>query len=181
MPRKSFKKTAQELLRQNKPEYLDRFDRYRASFLGLLELDEDEKTSLDYLRKAWAFFIDNPSRQQTVKYLESELGLSTSHSYAIIRDSIKLYGEIEKVDRVGLRVAKYEWYMRIAKLAEKSLDYATAIKASEYADKLERLFEEDDSKIPTRILFPPKTFIFVDDPDVLKDQQQEDADYEIVD
>jgi hypothetical protein len=112
--------------------------------------------------------------------LEKEYELSQPQLYAIVRESITLYGSIEEVNKKGQHVISIENYKLLANLARKNGDINGAIRATELADKLQGLFE------PEKTLLDPKTFLvpvpmnFSTDPAVLREQEAQDIDFEDV-
>jgi hypothetical protein len=98
-----------------------------------------------------------------------------------VRDSIKLYGSIEEVDKKGQRVISHENYKLLGNLARKNGDIGAAIRAQENADKLLGLFEAEKTALDPKAFLIPVPMDFSTDPNVLREQEAtEDADFEDV-
>lgn len=158
----------------------DKLDKYRLHLVDGADLKEDELAMLAKYRKAHGLLCLGFSRNQVLATLEKEYELSQPQLYAIVRESITLYGSIEEVDKKGQRVIAVENYKLLANLARKNGDIGNAIRAQELSDKLQGLFEAE------KILLDPKAFLipvpmdFSTDPNVLREQETEDTDYEEV-
>lgn len=151
-----------------KPENLDKLDRFRAFYFQGIELKPHEKEELNKLRAAWSFYNNLPSKQATVDWIMKNYILSESHSYLVLRDSIKLFGDVIKTDKQGERLASYEFYMKIADAAYKAQEYDVARKCRENADKIIGLQQEDVNLPDAKDMMPPLVIQFSDDIEVLK-------------
>lgn len=174
-----FKKKIERITNKILPQKMEGLDRFRSFYFNDIELTNDEQKTLSNLRKAHSIFCASASKIQTVKILSKELDISEAHSYSILRNAIKLFGDVSKTETQGLKAAKYEYYMMLSNMARAEKDFQSSIKASALADKIMGLFDPETPKIPSSILLPATTFIFVNDPEVLKKQQTEDTDYEL--
>jgi hypothetical protein len=183
MPRKSFAQKTAELAKKQ-PEHLDIMDKFRAHYFGGYQLSVMERKSLDQIRSIWAIYCENTSRLQTIAIFKKKTKLGDAQCYKILKDSMKLFGDVNKVDRDAERLASSEFYMSMAKLAIAQGDYKTAMECREKVDKLHALFDPDEIKIPMEKLMPTVNFVFVSDPEALKAQQTgetENIDHELVD
>lgn len=183
MPRPSLKSKMQRLSRKLPRSRKDGLDKFRDFYFNGDRLLPEEEKTLSNMRRAHSIFCLYASKNQTIKILIDELKISESHCYNILRDAIKLFGDVNETDKKGMRLAKYEYYMMLSNMARQEKDFSSAIKASELADKISGLFDEDSAKIPSKILFPPTHFIFVSDANILKEQAKEEAetDYTLLD
>lgn len=179
MARIPFKKKIERITNKLLPEKMEGLDRFRSYYFNGIELTDDEQKTLANLRKAHSIFCASASKTQTVKILAKDLDLSEAHCYSILRNAIQLFGDVSKTEAQGLKAAKYEYYMMLSNMARAEKDFQSAIKASALADKVMGLFEPTAPKIPDSVLFPPTTFVFVDDAEVLRKQQTEDVDFEL--
>jgi hypothetical protein len=164
----------------------DKLDKYRAHLFEGAPLQPDELELLARYRKAHALLCIGYSKNQVLSALEKEYdALSTSHLYAIIRESVELMGSIEEVDRKGERVISIENYKLLANLARKNGDIKAAISAQEKADKLMGLFDAEQGGLDPQAFLKPVAMLFTTDVEQLKRQElpeqtedTEDIDYE---
>ena len=158
----------------------DKLDKYRLHLVDGADLKPDELEMLAKYRKAHGLLCLGFSRNQVLATLEKEYELSQPQLYAIVADSVKLYGSIEEVDKKGQRVISHENYKLMANLARKAGDIGNAIRAQENADKLLGLFESDKTVIDPKAFLIPVPMDFSTDPAVLREQETQDIDFEEV-
>ena len=158
----------------------DKLDKYRVHLVDGGELKEDELQMLAKYRKAHSLLCLGFGRNQVLATLEKEYDLSQPQLYAIVRESIKLYGSIEEVDKKGERTISHENYKLLANLARKNGDIGNAIRAQENADKLLGLFENDKTVLDPKAFLIPVPMDFSTDPAVLREQETQDIDFEDV-
>ena len=158
----------------------DKLDKYRVHLVDGGELKPDELEMLAKYRKAHALLCLGFGRNQVLATLEKEFDLSQPQLYAIVRESIKLYGSIEEVDKKGERTISHENYKLLANLARKNGDIGNAIRAQENADKLLGLFENDKTVLDPKAFLIPVPMDFSTDPAVLREQETQDIDFEDV-
>jgi hypothetical protein len=158
----------------------DKLDKYRIHLLDNGDLKPDELEMLAKYRKAHGLLCLGFSKNQTIATLEKEFDLSQPQLYAIVRESIKLYGSIEEVDKKGQRVIAVENYKLLANLARKNGDIGNAIRATELSDKLQGLFEPEKTLLDPKAFLIPVPMDFSTDPAVLREQETQDIDFEDV-
>jgi hypothetical protein len=161
----------------------DKIDKYRSHLMEGADLKEEELVMLAKYRKAHSLLCLGFSRNQVLATLEKEFDLSQPQLYAIVRESILLYGSIEEVDKKGQRVIAVENYKLLANLARKAGDIGNAIRATELSDKLQGLFEAEKSVLDPKAFLIPVPMGFTSDPAVYLAQETdatEDVDYEDV-
>jgi hypothetical protein len=158
----------------------DKLDKFRAHLIDGADLRPDELTTLAKYRKAHSLLCLGFGRNQVLAMLEKEYELSQPQLYAIVRESIKLYGSVEEVDKKGQRVISHENYKLMANLARKNGDIGNAIRAQENADKLLGLFESDKTVLDPKAFLIPVPMDFSTDPSVLREQETQDIDFEDV-
>ncbi|MDO7885370.1 hypothetical protein [Hymenobacter cheonanensis] len=158
----------------------DKLDKYRSHLVDGADLKEDELAMLAKYRKAHGLLCLGFGRNQVLATLEKEYELSQPQLYAIVRESILLYGSIEEVDKKGQRVISHENYKLMANLARKNGDIGNAIRAQENADKLLGLFESDKTVLDPKAFLIPVPMDFSTDPAVLREQETQDIDFEDV-
>ncbi|WP_210521897.1 hypothetical protein [Hymenobacter terricola] len=157
----------------------DKLDKYRSHLVDGLDLKPDELEMLAKYRKAHGLLCLGFGRNQVLATLEKEYELSQPQLYAIVRESIALYGSIEEVDKKGQRVVSHENYKLLANLARKNGDIGAAIRAQENADKLLGLFEAEKTVIDPKAFLIPVAISFSTDPAVLRAQEAtEDVEFE---
>jgi hypothetical protein len=161
----------------------DKLDKYRSHLMDGDDLKEEELAMLAKYRKAHGLLCLGFSRNQVLATLEKEYNLSQPQLYAIVRESVSLYGSIEEVDKKGQRVIAVENYKLLANLARKHGDIGNAIRATELGDKLQGLFEPEKSVLDAKAFLIPVPMNFSTDPAVYLAQETdatEDTDYEDV-
>lgn len=158
----------------------DKIDKYRLHLVEGADLKPDELEMLAKYRKAHGLLCLGFSRNQVLATLEKEYELSQPQLYAIVRESILLYGSIEEVDKKGQRVIAVENYKLLANLARKAGDIGNAIRATELGDKLQGLFEAEKTLLDPKAFLIPVPMDFSTDPNVLREQETQDIDFEEV-
>jgi hypothetical protein len=158
----------------------DKLDKYRMHLVDGADLKPEEVEMLAKYRKAHGLACLGFSKNQVMATLEKEYDLSVPQLYAIVRESTKLYGSIEEVDKKGQRVIAVENYKLLANLARKNGDIGNAIRAQELSDKLQGLFEAEKTLLDPKAFLIPVPMDFSTDPAVLREQETEDTDYEDV-
>lgn len=158
----------------------DKIDKYRLHLMEGADLKEEELEMLAKYRKAHSLLCLGFSRNQVLATLEKEYELSQPQLYAIVRESVLLYGSIEEVDKKGQRVISIENYKLLANLARKNGDINGAIRATELADKLQGLFEPEKTLLDPKAFLIPVPMDFSTDVRVLREQETQDIDFEDV-
>lgn len=153
-----------------------RLDKFRAHLIDNVELSERDRETLAKYRKAHGAMCLGYSVEHVRGMLEKEFGLSESRSYAIIQESIKLYGDVMEVDKAGMKKIFYENYMLAANLARQANDYKSMTSALDKAAALLGLNAAE--MINPHDFAKPVAIVFTTDAQVLKTEQTEDADYE---
>jgi hypothetical protein len=155
----------------------DKLDKYRSHLLEGDKLNPQEALMLERYKKANALMCQGHTLQHVKTMLEKLFDLSESQTYMIMRDSIKLFGDVTKADKEGKKQIMYEVFMRDAKIAQQNGDYKAMVKAHENAAKILDLFNPNQSLIDPKKFLLPVPIIFSSDPEILKEQQTEDTDY----
>lgn len=150
----------------------DKLDKFRLHLLDGKILHKKDIDMLSKYRKANALFCLGYSKNHVITVLTKEDLVSESQAYMILRDAVKLYGDVSEIDKKGAKQAAYEYYMMLSNLARKKEDYQSAIKAKELADKVMGLFDTDESPIDAKEFMKPVNIIFNTDPEVLKKKQR---------
>lgn len=158
----------------------DKLDKYRGHLLNGDELKPQEELMLQRYRRANALMCCGYSRLQTITLLQKESELSEQQLYNIVRDSIRLFGSVNEVDKAGMKYIMYENFMLAGNLARKEGNHDAMIRAYENASRLYDLFSPDTHLIDPRQFLRPVAIIYSTDPAVLEEQQRadvEDIDY----
>lgn len=152
----------------------DKFDKFRAHILESRKLKPEDLQMLARYRKSVAMLGIGYSRQNVVMALKGDPTdpLSESQAYNIVRDSMKLFGSIDDVDKDGLRFIAHENYKALARAATKDGNHAAAIRAQENADRLYDLFNADVVKQDPNLFLVPVPICFSSDEAVLLAQQK---------
>ena len=158
----------------------DKIDKYRLHLMEGADLKDEELEMLAKYRKAHGLLCLGFSRNQVIATLEKEFELSQPQLYAIVRESVLLYGSIEEVDKKGQRVIAIENYKLLANLARKNGDINAAIRATELGDKLLGLFEPEKTLLDPKAFLIPVPMDFSTDVRVLREQETQDIDFEDV-
>ena len=152
----------------------DKLDKYRGHLINGEELKPQEEAMLQKYRRANALMCCGYSRGQTLTLMSKETELSESQLFAIIRDSIKLFGSVNEVDKAGMKYIMYENFMLAGNLARKEGDFKSMVRAYENASRLYDLFSPDTHLIDPREFLRPGVLIYSTDPTVLEEQQKQD-------
>jgi hypothetical protein len=155
----------------------DKLDKYRAHLIEGVALDAQELEMLRRYRRAIALLENGETLRVTTRTIQSELNLSDSQAYAIVGEAKQLYGNIQQVDKEGMRYLHYENYIRLAKIAEDAGDFKTAKNARDSASRLYGLFAKDNKPMGLNPMdFMKATSIILDsDPEFFKQQQKEET------
>lgn len=155
----------------------DKLDKYRQHLLEGKDLNQEETQMLAKYRRAFAIMSVGYGRQNTVKILSEETGLSESQTYMVVRDAIKLFGDVHEVDKKGLKSIMYENFMLAASMARADKDHAAMIRALEKAAELYGLFDSETEGLDPK-MFLPVPILFTSDPGILKKNQTIDITHE---
>lgn len=153
----------------------DKLDRYRAHYFKDAKLTTEEMAMLNKYRRIHSLFCENGSQKQSIEIFRKETNISESQCYMIFRDSIKLFGDISKTDKEGMRMAAYEYYISIAQAAMNNEEYETALRAKTKADELMGLFDKDNMEIDPTKFIRPTQIVFSTNINVLKEAQKEET------
>jgi hypothetical protein len=130
-----------------KPKGLDRF---RAVYNGETaeeDLDPSDLTTFKRLRRAATLISENMSYLYVAKMFVVEEGLSMSHAYRIVRDSVALHGDVMRFDKEGQRFFMYEKLVMIAQKLEDLGNDEAAMKTYVKAGEIYGLFDKIDSNL----------------------------------
>ena len=102
------------------------FEKILASFLedGSVELSEFEMEMKKRIKTAFSSLLENPSRERAVSLLRQQFKISQATAYRDIAAAIKIFGDITKAGKEGMRYIIMEhnaWLLEQAK-SEKNLE-----------------------------------------------------------
>ncbi len=155
----------------------DAADLHTRLYMHLVEphrwaLDAIEKQRLDELRIAWDAILNYPSIQSRVRNLEETLSVTDKKARLIMKEAVKVFGDIDAIDvRLELSLS-YDRYRLLAKKADEEGDYDTARRCEESADKVAIEIEKRKPKIAKQYA----TIILSDDPVHIRARNDEDGD-----
>lgn len=165
------------LLDYKKPDILDRF---RLHYLEGRKLNDKQETQRKQYEQAHSLRILGMSREQTVKMLLSrKIVNSQAEAYRAVSRAEQLFGDINVVHKDGLRHILTENLSRLANKAMEAGDLKNANKAYEVMAKINNLITPDTSPFDYKLLLIPVP-VYTSDTKVLKAQETEDIDHEIV-
>lgn len=161
----------------------DKLDKYRAHIIEQENLSGEEHQMLERYRKAWSWLSMMYSRNQVVTLIEKEYEVSTSQAYAVVRESLTLFGDVIENDRRAQKHIMYENFMLAANLARKNTDHNAMIRALENAARIKGVFAEDESPVDASAFLSPVAIHFTTDPAALLEQARAatDTEYEPAD
>jgi hypothetical protein len=161
------------------PSEEDVLEKFRAHLIDGVPLAPRHMETLVKYRKAHSILCLGYSPEHCRTLIQKEFELSESHSYMILRNSIKLYGDVVDIDKKGVKYIMYENYMNAANLARKAEDYASMISALDKACKLLDLYNSNNNGTNPLDYAKPVAIIFTTDANVLKTEQKtEDISHE---
>lgn len=124
---------------------------------------------------------DGNTRRDVIEILIDVHGIEKTKAYQAVRDSVEVFGDINKYNQEGLRYIQTEWYEKMAKKLEDTHP-ELAILCRQRIDKINGLEDRKSGTINIKKILQPKAIIFTTDPAALDMQRQieeaEDADYE---
>lgn len=155
-------------------------DRIRHHLLDGGPIDYDQSLMLDKYRATLSYMchrgqLNSPGR--AIKFVQKTYDLSYSHSAKVVRDTMKLWGDVFKYSREGLQYLHYERFLNLANQARKAEDYKAAVRAEEKACQLLDLFNARAENLDIKNLFQFNV-TFTTNPDVLKKGHIEDISHE---
>jgi hypothetical protein len=144
-------------------------DRYRGHLLDGLQLTKKELAMLEKFRRANALLCQGYSKHQTVLLLmkEGEKPLKEGQAYSIIRDALKIYGDVAASEKAGMKHIMYENFMVAASLARKEKDYNAMIRAIENAAKVTGTYADEQEGFDLNAFMQLLPIDFTSNPAVL--------------
>ena len=160
---------------------LSGLDKLRAYYIEGKPLSEKQEFKRVQYEQAHSLRILGMSREQTVKMLISRNIVGSSReAYRIVGAAEELYGEINKVNKDGMRHLLTENLMRIYNRSMELQDLKNANKANELIAKINNLVTHTEITFDFSKLTIPVP-VYTSDPKVLIQQETLDIDHEEMD
>lgn len=154
------------------PEKFDRIDAIRAHLVDGVEISDTQQQMLEKYKAAFTWMSKNKSPGEAIAKMEKHFDLSYPHSAKIVRETIKLYGDVNAYSKQGLKQLMYEKFLRLASRAEKNEDIASAERLMDKACKVMDLYNPRDEKASgTTNIF----ISFTDDPAALEEAEKQNT------
>lgn len=151
------------------PEKPDRLDAIKAHLTEGTEISPTQQDMLAKYKAAFTWMSKSKSPGETIQKLERHYELSYPQAAKIVRDTIKLYGDVNSYSKQGLKQLMYEKFLRLATRAERNDDMASAERLMDKACKVMDLYNPKDEKSSgTTNIF----ISFTDDPAALEEQER---------
>jgi hypothetical protein len=99
---------------------------------------------------------------------EGDKPLKEGQAYSIIRDALKIYGDVTASEKAGMKHIMYENFMVAASLARKEKDYNAMIRAIENAAKVTGTYSDEQEAFDLNAFMQLMPVEFTTDPGVLK-------------
>jgi hypothetical protein len=144
------------------------YDRIHSYYQSGTSLTEKE----DEIKKRWeaahSLMLLYHSREQSVPILKARFEISNAQAYRDINSSLKLFGDINKSNKEGMRNIHYELAMQTYKMAKecKPPDLAEMNRANALAMKILGL-DREDPEMPDFENLQPHVYIIANDPKTL--------------
>lgn len=135
-----------------------------------LHLNKYDAQRLDYLKTAFAIACEEASGFERIRKMTAVTGLSERNAHQYILDSIRLFGDVLKVNKDLEKAVIREKLIKLAELAHEKKDYETELKCWTQITKLFGLDKPDQADKPKK----PRIVevIFTNNPNVLKIQAE---------
>lgn len=152
-------------------EKYDRLDQIKAHIYDGVEISPTQMQMLARYRACFTWMCENKSPTKAIQEAEREFGVSYPQAAKIVRDTIKVFGDVQNYSKEGMRQVMFERFLRLAELAEKAEDFRAAEKAYDKACKVLDLYNADVKALDIDKLFVFNSLLSTD-PDVLRQQEE---------
>lgn len=152
---------------------LDIYLKYYGREVEWEQLTPTQQEMLERYREAWALYCMGRTEEMVRSQLMRKHDLQERQARYIFEESKFIHGRLDQVDKDGRRAASIAFYDLMSNLAMKDKQYETAVTARDKADKLAKLHETDETGLNPDDFIKAAKFIFVNNVNVLKQQQQE--------
>lgn len=103
-------------------------DKIKGYLLDNRPIDPKSAEMLQRYRAAFTFMATEKSPSQAIKLIQKKFELSYPQSCKVVRDSVRLFGDVYSYSRVGLKQVMYERLMDWADQARRAEDWKAAEK-----------------------------------------------------
>lgn len=145
---------------------LTRMDKMKAYYLEGKKLPKTLIETAEKLERANGLLCSGYSKEQAVKFLMEKDGLSRSHGYKIVRESMELFGDVTKSNKDGLRHIATENLMQIYNHARQGKNLEMAERVWDTICKINGLYTKEGEKGNNNLNMNMQ-FVFTTDPSVL--------------
>lgn len=150
----------------------DRLDAIKAHLTEGAEISATQQEMLAKYKAAFLWMCDKSSPGEAIEQVQNGFELSYPQASKIVRDTIKLFGDVNAYSKQGLKQLMYEKFLRLADRAEKADDYKAAEKLMDKACRVMDLYnaKEEKGSGTTNIFIS-----FTDDPAALEEQERQNT------
>jgi len=110
------------------------------------QMDDHLRDMWDKMRYAHRALVAGNSMMSTAMMVSDEYNLSESQSYAIVRNSLKIFGDVVAADKKGLAHILTEMLTGVMKFTMEKGEYGTAVEAARQIAKINGLPMEEVKK-----------------------------------
>lgn len=141
------------------------FHSYRHDHVKLTANQEEIKKRWE---AAYSLMVNYHSREQAIPMLRSKFEISVSQAHRDINNCLRLFGDVAKSNKEGIRNILYEYSMKTFQLAAscKPPDIGEMNKSISLMIKLKGI-DKDDPDLPDFSKLEPHTYIIANDPKTL--------------
>lgn len=122
------------------------FEKILASFLteGSVTLTPKQEEMKNRIKTAFSLLLNFHSREQAAKVMEQQFEISTATAYRDIGNALKIYGDINKASKEGMRYIIFEYNQKLLQLATKEKNLEAMGRALDRMIKLAELDKEEN-------------------------------------
>lgn len=122
------------------------FEKILASFLNEngVTLSAFEEKMKDRIKAAFSLLLNFHSREQAASVLEQQFEISKATAYRDIGNALKIYGDINKASKEGMRYIIFEYNQKLLQLATKEKNLEQMGRALDRMIKLAELDKEEN-------------------------------------
>lgn len=159
------------------PEKADRLDAIRDYLYEGTEISPTQMEMLERYKAVFTWMCKNKTPSKAIDLAQETYGISYSQAAKIVRDAIKIYGDVNNYSKQGLKQVMYERFMNLGDKAAKKKEFVAAERLWDKACKIMDLYnskaeEEDITKL---YVF---NAVFTTNPEVLKKNADKTIDIE---
>ncbi|MDN3595318.1 hypothetical protein [Zunongwangia endophytica] len=123
------------------------FDKVYGSFLdNTIQLSDFQEKMKNRVKTAFTLMLDRKTRDQVSKILQDQFEVSQATAYRDIGNALKIYGDVGKADKEGMRFLIFEYNQQALDIAFKEKNLAEIGKGLDRMIKLAD-FDGDDKLV----------------------------------